>query len=108
MNSIAVDVATRFTKSIIKGQTVGYSLYNAQKEFIREKGYTFYLLHGYIFSQPKQTKPQNKSLRVFLKKLHREIGAWEEYSVKTDIDEAKENSIRIIAFLKKQKGMIRV
>ena len=51
LNSIAISVAKSFAHHVASGRAVGPSLYRSQKQFIRDHGYTPYLMHGYIFTK---------------------------------------------------------
>lgn len=101
-NPVAVEVATKFSKFILKGMTAGHSLYNAQREHIISNGYTPYLMHGYIFTKPKQTIPRNHIVDKFIKNLSREIDQWEKYIENTSQEELRSNATHIVSFLKNQ------
>jgi hypothetical protein len=53
-NFIAIPIAFRFTCAVVSGKAAGTALFNAQREFVEQLGYTPYLLHGYLFSHYKR------------------------------------------------------
>jgi hypothetical protein len=101
-NLIAIEVSTKFSKFILKGKPSGFALYKAQKEYIKNYGYAPYLMNGYIFTKPKQTKPTKKTAKKFLKNLLRETNQWKEYLDNNPVKELKSNAARTVTFLESE------
>lgn len=99
LNPIAIEVSSKFTKFILEGKSVGFSLYNAQKEHVKSYGYSPYIMHGYIFTKPKQTNPKKKTADKFYKNLSREAHHWKRYLENNTNEELKNNAARIVTFL---------
>ena len=53
LNSLAIRVGTQFARDIVAGKAAGPAIFNAQKTFVRDNGYTPYLMHGYLFTAIK-------------------------------------------------------
>ena len=101
-NSIAVEVSTKFSKLILEGKPSGFALYSAQKEHIKNYGYALYLMNGYIFTKPKQTKPTKNTEKKFFKNLLREANQWKKYLDNNSVKELKNNAARVVVFLESE------
>ena len=101
-NSLATDVATRFASDLVKGKTVGHSLYKAQIGFITDMGYTPYLMHGYLFTKCVGLQPANDNPKVFLRELTKAVNMWKKHEVESQIEEVKINSEDIAGFLQEE------
>lgn len=101
-NYIAVDVATKFVMSILDGRTIGYSLFNAQKDFVFRNQYTPYLMFGYIFSKFRPCIPRVQNSAHFEFNLKRELALWNSYHSKIDAAGLRESSSEIVNFLTEQ------
>ena len=57
------------------------------------------LMHGYIFTKPKQTNPRKNTTDRFLKNLSREAYQWKAYLENSTNEELKKNAARVVTFL---------
>jgi hypothetical protein len=77
LDSIAFDVATKFSHAITSGKDVGISLFRAQKDYIAKFGYAPYLMHGYLYMKLKNPNDGQRQARV-LQRLEYGIHANEQ------------------------------
>ena len=64
LNPLAVRVAESFVKAVTSGSSVGTALFESQKSFTQQFGYTPYLMHGYVHTSLSNPTAPFSHLRV--------------------------------------------
>lgn len=101
-NLLAIDIVLKFTKHILSGMSLGKSLYESQKDYIKDFGYTPYLMHGFIDLHVNQYKPFNNISERFHTILKYELESFESYAESIEGDELRDNAEPIIKFLREE------
>jgi hypothetical protein len=72
LNTVAINVATVFGASVAAGNRVGTSLFKAQRDFVKQSGYTPYLMHGYLYGRCTRP-PARLPLKPFVAQTLRKV-----------------------------------
>jgi hypothetical protein len=98
-NPLAVEVASKFADRVSQGRAIGMSLYRAQSNFVRDLGYTPYLMHGYLFTRLQPPGGRANNVLRLRKEVARQIEGWREHMLSVQTEEVRKNTEEIIEAL---------
>ena len=93
---LAAEISSRYSARIARGQAAGPSLYKAQESYIKDFGFTPYLMCGYMYSYIDPPGLMAENINTVRAEISKQIQGWRNHLEKTEIAEVKRNVEEII------------